>query len=379
MRIATIIVAAGQGIRAANGTTHTPKQYRRIGKRAVLTHTLRAFKDIGESIVVIHHDHAEHIEHIKAELGAPIKTVIGGASRSESVLAGLKALSGNAPDYVLIHDAARPFVSQAVIDGVIDKLSEVQACAPALPVIDAIKLADGTAVDRNELNRMQTPQGFHYDAILSAYQSLSGAIDLSDDIAVAKQASLTLAFSKGDSANVKLTYPEDFTRAEENMSTSFTVTGSGYDVHRLIAGDHMYLCGVKIEGKLALLGHSDADVGLHAITDAILGGVAMGDIGDHFPPSDPQWSGARSNQFLKHALKLASENGAEIVHVDLTLICEKPKIKTHREAMRESIADILGLPQTRVSVKATTSEGLGFTGRAEGIAAQATVTLKVTQ
>lgn len=380
MRLATLIVAAGQGQRAReSGAAKRPKQYRQIGGKAVLSHTLDAFKAYGEIVVVIHPDHDDFISAIRDNYQVEFKTVSGGASRSESVKAGLAALTDYAPDYVLIHDAARPFVSRAVIDDVIKMLVEVQACAPALPVVDAVKLSDGTEVDRSALNRMQTPQGFHYGALMTAYDALGNNIDLADDIAVAKAAGLTLAFSKGDADNIKLTYPEDFAMAEAKMSIgqTITVTGSGFDVHRLIPGDYMHLCGIKIEGNYALLGHSDADVGLHSITDAILGAIAMGDIGDHFPPSDPQWAGAASDKFLLYAVKLAHEQGAKLIHVDLTLICEKPKVKPHREAMRARLSELLGLPLARVSVKATTTEGLGFTGRAEGIAAQAVVSVEV--
>ena len=251
---------------------------------------------------------------------------------------------------------------------------------PYLPFLfqTRLKSLDGQSVDREQLRRVQTPQGFHFDKIWAAFQALEDDASFADDIDVAHAAGLDIAFTQGDANNFKVTYPEDFAKAEAMLTTdTYIATGTGFDVHRFTEGDVMWLCGVPIECGFTLLGHSDADAGLHALTDAILGAIAHGDIGDHFPPSDPKWKGASSDKFLLYAIEKVKERGGILQHVDVTLICEKPKIKPHREAMREKIAELCGLPLTRVSVKATTTEKLGFTGRGEGLAAQASATVKL--
>jgi len=375
-RIAQVLVAAGKGVRIGGDL---PKQYRLIGGKSVLRHTIEATLAelrIAETIIVV----AEGDPHIAALIADfdNIRTVTGGATRTASVKAGLAALQDDPPELVLIHDGARPFVRPAVIGGVIDALSTHHAAVPALPIADALKSLDGASVNRETLRRVQTPQGFHYDKIWSAFIALSDDASFADDIDVAHAAGLDIAFTQGDTNNFKVTYPEDFAKAEAMLATeTYIATGTGFDVHRFTDGDVLWLCGVPIECGFTLLGHSDADAGLHAITDAILGALAHGDIGDHFPPSDPQWKGASSDKFLIYAIEKIAERGGLLQHVDVTLICEKPKIKPHREAMRARIAELCGLTLTRISVKATTTEKLGFTGRGEGLAAQASATIKL--
>jgi len=279
---------------------------------------------------------------------------------------------------VLIHDAARPFVTEAVIDRVLATLQTHQAAAPAVPVVDTLwQGRDGHVTGltpRDGLFRAQTPQGFHLDALLKAHATADASA--TDDVAVAQAAGLTVAIVEGDPDNMKITSPDDMTRAEKRMGQTMDIrTGNGYDVHRFGAGDHVWLCGVKVEHDRSLQGHSDADVGMHAITDAIYGALGAGDIGQHFPPSDAQWKGAKSDIFLRHAVDLATSRGFKISNVDCTLVCEYPKIGPHQNAMKEALCHIMSLPVDRISVKATTSEQLGFTGRREGIAAIATTTL----
>jgi 2-C-methyl-D-erythritol 4-phosphate cytidylyltransferase/2-C-methyl-D-erythritol 2,4-cyclodiphosphate synthase len=375
-RIAQILVAAGKGARIGG---EVPKQYRLIGGKTVLRRTIEAthFQPrISETVVVVAHNDSRINDYI-ADLDK-VRAVTGGATRTASVSAGLAALADNPPDLVLIHDGARPFVTSDVIDGVIEALSDTPAAVPALPIADALKSLEGASVDREQLRRVQTPQGFHFDKIWAAFQSLDDDASFADDIEVAQMAGLKIAFTQGDTDNFKVTYPEDFAKAEAMLTTeTYTATGTGFDVHRFTEGDVMWLCGVPIECGFTLLGHSDADAGLHALTDAILGAIAIGDIGDHFPPSDPKWKGASSDKFLKFAIEQVKTRGGQLQHVDVTLICEKPKIKPHREAMRQRIAELCDLPLTRVSVKATTTEKLGFTGRSEGLAAQASATVKL--
>ena len=361
-KISAIIVAAGRGRRAGGGL---PKQYRKLGGEMVLTKTLNAFARFAPLICVIHPDDADLFKQAIAPLSFPVKAVTGGASRTASVKAGLNALKAFRPDKVLIHDAARPFVSEQIINDVIDALSRYDAVVPALALVDAIKTKDGAAVDRDSLRAVQTPQGFDYAKLMQAYDQISDGAALADDTEVAHKAGLSVGFCQGEKANLKLTYEDDF------MERRKTISASGFDVHRICQGDSLTLCGIRIDAGFALKGHSDADVGLHALTDALLGTIGAGDIGSHFPPSDPQWKGANSTLFLSHAAELVRAAGGEIEHVDLTLICERPKIGPHRQAMRTRIADILALPLAQVSLKATTTEGLGFTGRGEGIAAQA--------
>jgi len=374
--IAQILVAAGKGARMGGDI---PKQYRKIGGKAVLRRTIEATlaeSRITETIVVVA-DGDPYISQLIADL-ENIRVVTGGATRTASVKAGLKALSGNPPDLVLIHDGARPFVSLGVIGGVIDMLADLPAVVPALGMVDSCKSWEGDDIDRDQILRVQTPQGFHYEKILKAFNAIDASDSFTDDIAVAYRSNLSIGFSKGDERNFKVTYPEDFAKAETMLATeTYIATGTGFDVHRFTKGDVMWLCGIPIECGLTLLGHSDADAGLHALTDAILGAIAFGDIGDHFPPSDPNWKGASSDKFLLYAIEKIREHNGELQHVDVTLICEKPKIKPHRDAMRAKVAELCGLPLNRVSIKATTTEKLGFTGRSEGLAAQASATVKL--
>lgn len=375
-RIAQILVAAGKGARIGG---KLPKQYRSIGGKMVLRRTIEATlaePRISETIVVVAKDDA-YITELISDL-ENVRAVTGGATRTASVKAGLAALAENPPELVLIHDGARPFVTPDVIKGVVAGLSKVPAAVPALPIPDALKSLDGASIDREQLRRVQTPQGFHFDKIWAAFQALGDDASFADDIEVAQAAGLNIVFTKGDVNNFKVTYPEDFAKAEAMLTPDFYIaSGTGFDVHRFTDGDVMWLCGIPIECGFTLLGHSDADAGLHALTDAILGAIAHGDIGDHFPPSDPKWKGASSDKFLLYAMEQVTARGGQLQHVDVTLICEKPKIKPHREAMRARIAELSALPLTRVSVKATTTEKLGFTGRGEGLAAQASATVKL--
>lgn len=373
MRVCALIVAAGRGTRAGGPR---PKQWQMLGQMRVIDHTIAAFArhpDVTHITLVLHADDMHEAEAFAA-LG--ITVVLGGAERSASVQAGLAALP--ACDTVLIHDAARPCVSGAVIDGVIAALATHQGAAPGLAVTDALWTGADDAVtgtqDRTGLFAAQTPQGFHTDAIIAAHASYSGVA--ADDVAVARAAGLTVAITAGDADNIKITTPQDFARAARILEMTMDIrTGNGFDVHAFGEGDHVMLCGVKIPHAQGLVGHSDADVGLHTLTDAIYGALAAGDIGTHFPPSDPQWKGAESHIFLRHAAGMARAQGFALTHVDCTLICEFPKVGPHAAAMREAVAEMIGIEVGRVSVKATTSERLGFTGRGEGIACMATATL----
>ena len=371
---ALILVAAGRGERAGGGI---PKQYRVVAEKPLLQHTIDAAQSLGlfaTTVVVV----AAGDSRIGQLVGG-FQTVTGGATRTASVRAGLESLRDAGVDEVYIHDGARPFLTRALVEPLMEALETHDGAVPGLAIVDAIKGEDFASVDRDRLKRVQTPQAFRYPAIMAAFDALPPDASAHDDIAVAREAGLTLAFTPGLEANFKVTVPSDFAKAEAMLSgPSMTVSGSGFDVHRLETSDKpLMICGVEVDSPLALVGHSDADVGLHALTDAILGAVANGDIGDHFPPSDPQWKGASSDRFLAHAVALAGEAGATLVHADITLICERPKVKPYREAMRAKIAEITGLPLARISVKATTTEGLGFTGRREGIAAQAMATVEL--
>ena len=366
-----IIVAAGRGTRAGGDL---PKQWQMLNGQPVLAHTLAAFAGLPR-VLVIHPDDRARAEAIAGDA----QIVEGGATRDASVMNALLALEGRGVAHVLIHDGARPLVSAAVINRVRGALEASPAAAPALAVTDALwtgtqGLVSGTR-DRTGLYRAQTPQGFHFDAILAAHLALSG--DAADDVEVARGAGLTVAIVEGHEDNLKLTYPQDFARAEAILKgRGMDIRlGNGYDVHAFTAGDHVWLCGVKVPHGRGLLGHSDADVGMHALTDAIYGALAEGDIGRHFPPSDPQWKGAASHIFLSHAIGLARSRGYELGNCDVTLVCERPKIGPHAAAMQAALAEIMGVDAGRVSVKATTSERLGFTGREEGIAALATACL----
>lgn len=347
---------------------------------------MRAFETSGvtfsQTVIVVSEGDPYIGEVIDAWQGEKPEMVIGGASRTESVRSGLAALSGNPPDYVLIHDAARPLVTSKIIRDVVGALQNHQAAVPVLPIADAVKAFEnnelGQDVDRATIRQVQTPQGFRYADIMQAFDNLSEGEALPDDIAAARTVGLSICAVDGDRSNIKITFPEDMKMAEAFMrSMTYVATGSGFDVHRFEPGDSLWLCGIEIPADISLKGHSDADVGLHALTDAILGALADGDIGDHFPPSEPQWKGAPSERFLTFARDKVRGRGGSITHVDVTLICERPKVKPYRAAMKSRIAELLELPESRVSVKATTTEKLGFTGREEGIAAQATATVSL--
>jgi 2-C-methyl-D-erythritol 4-phosphate cytidylyltransferase/2-C-methyl-D-erythritol 2,4-cyclodiphosphate synthase len=310
----------------------------------------------------------------------------GGATRQASVLAGLEALAVQKPDVVLIHDAARPFVSAALISRAIDAASRTGAAVPAIPVTDTIKQVGETGnvegtPDRARLRIAQTPQAFRFDVILDAHRRAAreGRSDFTDDAALAEWAGLTVATFEGDAANMKLTTPEDFIREEARLGAMLgdIRTGTGYDVHAFGDGDHLMICGVRVPHSRGFLAHSDGDVGLHALVDAILGALADGDIGSHFPPSDPKWKGAASDRFLKYAVDRVTARGGRVANLEVTLICERPKIGPLRDTMRARIAEITGLSISRVAVKATTSERLGFTGREEGMAATASATIRL--
>jgi 2-C-methyl-D-erythritol 4-phosphate cytidylyltransferase/2-C-methyl-D-erythritol 2,4-cyclodiphosphate synthase len=378
-RIAALIVAAGKGERAGGGT---PKQYRAISGRPMLRRAIEAFtnhRSITMTAAVI--GAADHDAYLAATNGLKLLSPVAGAeTRQHSVQHGLTALSAHKPDFVLIHDAARPLVSSAVIDRVIAALNDgADAAIPLLPVVDTLKSdADGwKTVSREHLHRAQTPQGFKFAAILKAhYDFIRNAT--TDDMALAEMAGLKITAVAGEETNMKITTPDDFALAEKLLGSGGEFrTGMGFDAHRFAPGDHVWLCGVKIAHDHGLEGHSDADAGLHALTDAILGAIGAGDIGQHFPPTDARWKGASSDRFLQHALSLVRDAGGTVVHCDVTLICERPKVAPHRDAMRARIAEILGIDVSRASVKATTTEGMGFTGRREGIAAQAVATLRL--
>lgn len=376
-RTALIIVAAGKGHRAK---TDIPKQYQSVGNKALISHTLsnlQSTQNFDEIRVVVSSDDL-WIDNILKNHNLSGVTTVGGASRTKSVHSGLKSLENLGIDRVFIHDAARPFVSKQIISDLNVALDSFESAAPTLPIADALKTLDGQSIDRNELRRVQTPQAFLYGAISSAFNEHAQNEDFADDIAIAHKAGLSIAFTKGDPRNFKVTYPEDFAKAASMIDKSYIATGSGFDVHKYdnSSNEPLWLCGIPIDCGYTLLGHSDADAGLHALTDAILGAMCFGDIGDHFPPSDAQWKGASSDKFLLFAMDKLKERSGFLQHVDITLICEKPKIKPHREAMRARISDLCSLPLSRVSVKATTTEKLGFTGRGEGLAAQATATVR---
>ena len=375
-RIAQIIVAAGKGARL--GST-IPKQYLKLAGKLLIEHTISAMNStdlIDETIIVV----AKKDKIISDIISRykNIRIVIGGDTRAKSSLAGLLSLSNKPPDIVLIHDAARPFVSKSTVVDIISNLKENTAVAPALPVVNALKTIDGIKIDRKSLFRIQTPQGFNYKEITQAYNNLSQNITPDDDIEVAKLSGINICYSEGDTNNFKVTYPKDFERAKKMISlNNYIATGNGFDVHQLATGDKVWLCGVPIKCEFSLLGHSDADVALHALTDAILGTIALGDIGDHFPPTDPQWMNAKSEKFLLFALSELKKRGGVLQHLDVTIICENPKIKPYRQNMRDKLSQICNLPIKKIIVKATTTEKLGFTGRSEGIAAQATATVKL--
>ncbi|MEM6634876.1 MAG: bifunctional 2-C-methyl-D-erythritol 4-phosphate cytidylyltransferase/2-C-methyl-D-erythritol 2,4-cyclodiphosphate synthase [Pseudomonadota bacterium] len=375
MQAAAVIVAAGRGTRAGG---EKPKQFQRLGDRTVIEHTLAAFRSHPRILRIILVQGPDDTDHW-SELQIPDAICVqGGATRSASVAAGLAAV-GDGIDHVLIHDGARPLASAALIDRVLDALGHNPAAAPALPVSDALwHGADGQVIGtqaRSGLFRAQTPQGFDLDAIRAAHAAFEGTA--ADDVEVALADGLDVAIVAGDEANIKITGPDDFDRAERLLrGTPLDIrTGNGLDVHRFGPGDHVTLCGIQIPFERGLQGHSDADVAMHVVTDAIYGALAEGDIGQHFPPSDPQWKGTDSAIFLRHAVELAETRGYRFSHCDCTIVCEFPKIGPHTAAMRAKMAELMGLLPDQISVKATTTEKLGFTGRGEGIAALATVTL----
>jgi len=380
-RIAVLIVAAGKGERAG---TSLPKQYERLAGQPMLRRTVEAFRGFSVQ-VVIGPGQEELAATALAGLSLPAP-VTGGATRQESVRRGLEALAKDAPakdapDFVLIHDAARPLVSAKVIQAVVTALqSGADGALPMVAVSDTLRRRDDggrwTLVPRDSLYRAQTPQGFVYAKILAAHRDHAQE-DVTDDVALAELAGLKVQMVEGEEKNIKVTRKEDFALAETFLASSDVRTATGYDVHKFKEGDHIWLCGLKIPHTHGLEGHSDADVGLHAITDALLGCIGEGDIGQHFPPTDERWRGAASWKFLDHAASLVAAKGGVINHVDVTIICERPKVGPHRDAMKAKIAEILKIDPGRVSVKATTTEGLGFTGRREGIAAQAVATIKL--
>lgn len=381
-----LVVAAGQGLRAGDGL---PKQYRLLGGRPMLAHTLRALRAAAPEagiLVVIHPDHAGLYAAAVAGIEGLLPPAFGGANRQASSLAGLERLAQDPPDIVLIHDAARPFVSPALVQRAIAAASRHSAAIPATAVTDTIKAVDGAGMvlstpDRSSLRAVQTPQAFRFTSILAAHRACaeSGETARSDDAAVSEHAGTKVHVFEGDPGNMKITTADDFATADTRLRANCqdVRTGQGYDVHAFGPGDHVWLGGIKIAHSHGLVGHSDADVVLHAITDAILGAIADGDIGAHFPPSDPQWRGAASAIFLVDAIARVRRLGGFVANIDATIVCEFPKIGPHRDAIRASVSAITGLELSRIAIKATTSERLGFTGRSEGMAALALATVRL--
>ena len=371
---AAVIVAAGQGLRAGQPL---PKQFAIWRGKPVLRHAAEALDSAGAQRIVV--AIPAGCDAMVAEmLGgiAAVRLVTGGATRQESARAALEALADDAPDAVLIHDAARPDCPPEVVDRLLTALERHDGAIPALPVVDSIAIADGDSMagtaPREALRRVQTPQAFRFAAILEAHRGWDGEPDAGDDAQIARAAGLAIGLVEGDERLRKLTFAPDFAPP---APPQYPHTGTGFDVHRLVPGQQLWLCGSRLDHDRGLSGHSDADVALHALVDAILGAAGAGDIGQHFPPGDPQWRGAASHLFLRHAVSLARDAGYAIGNVDVTIICEAPKIGPHRHAMRTRLADLLSVAVEAVSVKATTTEGLGLTGRGEGIAAQAVATL----
>jgi 2-C-methyl-D-erythritol 4-phosphate cytidylyltransferase/2-C-methyl-D-erythritol 2,4-cyclodiphosphate synthase len=378
MRTSAIIVAGGTGVRMG---TDRPKQFLKLLGRPLLRWSAEAFEtatEIDRTIVAI--DPARRDEAREALRGLnKVELASSGATRIASTRAGLAALSAAPPDAVVIHDAARPGFRASDVGALLAGLASFDAVAPFLPAADALKRRDGAGVladlDREGVVRVQTPQAVRFKPYVKAMDAVRDDDAFDDDLAIARAAGLSAGLIAGAHRLMKATYPEDLAMLEVLLGAGAPAVGAGFDAHRFGPGDHVTLCGVRIAHDAGLIGHSDADAGWHALTDAILGALGLGDIGDHFPPSDPQWRGAASEIFLARAVELAHAQGARLAHVDVTLICERPKIKPHREAMRERTAAVLGLPIARVSIKATTTEGMGFTGREEGLAAQAAATL----
>ncbi|MDF8331877.1 bifunctional 2-C-methyl-D-erythritol 4-phosphate cytidylyltransferase/2-C-methyl-D-erythritol 2,4-cyclodiphosphate synthase [Novosphingobium cyanobacteriorum] len=370
--VAAVVVAAGKGLRAGGSV---PKQFAPWRGKPLLRHCVEALAAAGVAPIVIAIPAGWEAEAEAATSGiAAVRFTHGGATRQDSVRLALEAMAGDAPDHVLIHDAARPDLPCAVIEALLAALETQPGAIPVLPVVDSVVRGAqglrGAFVDRDGLYRVQTPQAFRYPAILAAHRAWPGATDAGDDAAVAEAAGLAVALVQGDERLRKVTFASDF--QERAMTVR---TGMGFDVHRLVEGEELWLCGVQIPHAKGLSGHSDADVAIHALVDALLGAIAAGDIGDHFPPSDPQWLGASSDRFLAHAAHLVGQSGHAIANVDVTIICEAPKIGPHKLEMRARLAEILGIDIALVSVKATTTERLGTTGRGEGIAAQAVATV----
>jgi len=384
-QVAAVVVAAGQGLRAGG---EIPKQFRRIAGETLLERSLSAFAEAPDVTFVqpvIRPDDVDLVRRLTRGMNV-LEPVAGGATRQASVRAGLEALVSCTPDIVLVHDAARPFASASLITRAIAAAEKTGAAIPALPVTDTVKRIDSAGtieatLDRNSIRLVQTPQAFAFPVLFDAHRRAlaQGRDDFTDDAALAEWAGIKVSVFAGEPGNIKFTTPEDFARAEAIQSAGLgdVRTGSGLDVHAFGPGDHVTLGGIHIPHVQALTGHSDADVALHALTDAILGALADGDIGAHFPPSDPQWRGASSDRFLTFAVERVRARGGRIAHLDLTIVCEAPRIGDHRDRMRANIANLAGIGIERVGVKATTSEKLGFTGRGEGIAAYATATIRL--
>lgn len=385
--IAVVIVAAGRGERAGSPEAG-PKQYRSIGGEPIIRHTIRQFAahpSIDRIVVAIHRDDRALFDEAIGTAFDRVFAVIGGATRQESTLFALRALADRPPGIVLIHDAVRPFVDRHLIDHVISVASQGVGALPALAVTDTLKRTTDSGlvtVDRSMLYAAQTPQGFPFAAIFAAHESAhaAGRADFTDDAAIAEWAGLPVRLVPGSPDNSKLTHPRDLTIADEKLNRGASNfpdvrTGNGYDVHAFEAGDSVMLCGVRIAHDKKLSGHSDADVGLHALTDALLATCGASDIGTHFPPSDPQWRGVASRVFVEHAARIVRAQGGRIANADVTLICEAPRIGPHRQAMTAELSAMLGITADRISIKATTNERLGFIGRQEGIAAIATASV----
>lgn len=378
MRFDAVVVAGGSGARAGG-----PKQWRALAGRPVLWWSVEALAVAGARRIVVVHPTGE-AERVRTLIARPVLLAEGGASRFASVKAGVAALDDDPPDAILVHDAARPGLTVSVVADLLANLDGAEAALPVLPTSDTLKRSDdgawltGPAPERSRLFRAQTPQAFHWTVFRRALEAWRADDDPTDDIAIVEAVGARVRMTAGGARLMKLTYPEDFAMLEALLAPRASVrVGSGFDAHRFGEGDHVWLCGVRVPHDAGLIGHSDADVGLHALTDALLGAIAAGDIGDHFPPSDPRWKGAASDRFLRHALDLVKAARGRVVQIDVTLICERPRIKPFRDAMKSRLSEILELPLNAVSVKATTTETMGFTGRGEGMAAQALATIEL--
>lgn len=377
-RIVALVVAAGSGVRSGRAG---PKQYQVLAGKTVLGHALDRLRHPHiDAIQVVVGPEQDELYRAATEGHALLPPVIGGPTRQQSVRNGLEALAGQGFEAVLIHDAARPFVPALVIDRLVEALETHEAAVPVLPVPDTLARAEdglGDTVERTGVVRVQTPQAFRLNAILAAHRAWGGE-EATDDAQIARAAGIAVATVAGDPLADKLTFAEDFQRAERLAAANMVSrTGHGFDVHAFCPGDHLWLGGISIPHDRALEGHSDADVVLHAVVDALLGAIGAGDIGDHFPPSDARWKGAPSSLFVEHVRGLVEQRGGRIDHLDVTVICEAPRIGPHKQAIRSAVAALLRVPEARISIKATTTEGLGFTGRGEGIAVQAVATVAV--